>query len=107
MQQRPHLNKCWRKEDMSKLKEFDSVWDALEEDPVKAGSMKIRSALMIAVTQKIKADGMNQTQAANKLGITQPRVSGLMQGKIDMFRLDMLVNFALLLGLHVDMKIAA
>ncbi len=92
---------------MEKSKEFDSVWDALEEDPVKAENMKLRSALMMAVTQKIKAEDLNQTQAARILGITQPRVSGLMQGKIDMFRLDMLVNFALLLGLHVDMKIAA
>ena len=92
---------------MSKSKKFDSVWDALEDDPIKAENMKLRSTLMIAINQKIKAEGLNQSQAAIKLGITQPRVSALTQGKIEQFRLDTLVNFVLRFGLHVDMRIAA
>ena len=92
---------------MNNLNEFESVWDALEDDPIKAENLKLRSELLIAVTEKIKAEGFNQTEAAKKLGITQPRVSALMHGKIEMFRLDSLVNFALTLGLHVNVKIAA
>lgn len=38
--------------------------------------------------------------------MTQPRVSDLMRGKIDLFGLDTLVNMALAAGLHVDMHIA-
>jgi predicted XRE-type DNA-binding protein len=37
--------------------------------------------------------------------VTQPRVSDLMRGKIDLFGLDTLVNMAAA-GLHVEMRIA-
>jgi len=92
---------------MSDLQRFDNVWDALEDDPVKAENMKLRSALMMAITQRIAAQGLNQTETAKQLGITQPRVSALAKGKIEEFRLDSLVNLAHQLGLHVSMEIAA
>jgi predicted XRE-type DNA-binding protein len=38
--------------------------------------------------------------------VTQPRVSDLMRGKIDLFGLDTLVNMAVVAGLHVEMRIA-
>jgi predicted XRE-type DNA-binding protein len=92
---------------MSKSQRFSSVWDALEDDPIKAENMKLRSALMLAITKRIEEDGLTQTQAAEKLDITQPRVSALIQGKIESFRLDTLVNLAHRLGLHVSINIAA
>jgi predicted XRE-type DNA-binding protein len=92
---------------MNKLERFTSVWDALEDDPIKAENMKLRSVLMMAITERIKEEGLNQTEAAKKLDITQPRVSALIQGKIESFRLDTLVNMAHRLGLHVSMNIAA
>lgn len=92
---------------MSKSQRFSSVWDALEDNPIKAENMKLRSVLMLAITKRIEEDGLTQTQAAEKLDITQPRVSALMQGKIESFRLDTLVNLAHRLGLHVSINIAA
>ena len=92
---------------MSELQRFSNVWDALEDDPIKAENMKLRSALMLAITKRIEEDGLTQTQAAEKLDITQPRVSALIQGKIESFRLDTLVNLAHRLGLHVSINIAA
>ncbi len=41
------------------------------------------------------------------LSIIQPRVSALRKGKINEFRLDMLIDFALRLGLHVSIDVAA
>lgn len=92
---------------MSDLQHFDSVWDALESDPVKAENMKLRSALMIAINDHIEKMGLTQAQAAIRLHITQPRVSALTKGKIEDFRLDTLINMAHRLGLHVTMQIAA
>ena len=40
------------------------------------------------------------------LKCTQPRVNALMQGKIDEFRLDMLVDSAHRLGLDVSIEVA-
>ncbi len=92
---------------MSNLQSFDSVWDALEDDPIIAENMKLRSILLIAITKNIESRSINQTETAKLLEITQPRVSALLKGKIEDFRLDTLVNIAHRLGLHIDLKIAA
>ena len=39
------------------------------------------------------------------LGVTQPRVSGLMRGKIELFGIDSLVNMLAAAGLHVEMRV--
>lgn len=87
-------------------KRFASVWDAIEDSPVEAENMKLRSRLMIAVRDHIERQGLSQAQAAKLFGVTQPRISDLVRGKIELFSIDMLVNMASAAGLHIDMKIA-
>lgn len=67
--------------------------------------MKLRSALMIALKEHIARAGLSQSQAAKVFGVTQPRVSDLMRGKINLFGLDALVNMAAAAGLHIDLRI--
>jgi predicted XRE-type DNA-binding protein len=86
---------------------FESVWDALEDDPVRQENFKLRSELMITISETIKERGLKQQDAAELLRITQPRVSALLKGKLDEFRLDTLVDFAHRLGLHVSINVAA
>lgn len=92
---------------MNDSQQFTHVWDALEEDPIRVQNLKLRSSAMIEITQKITALGLPQTEVATLLGITQPRVSALLRGKIDKFRLDSLVDMAHRLGLSVSIRIAA
>ena len=92
---------------MIKSQSFESVWDALEVNPIKAENMKLRSFLMMAIVNYINETGLTQAEVAKRLHITQPRVSALTQGKIGDFRLDTLINLAHSLGLHVTMQIAA
>lgn len=89
---------------MSK-KRYASVWDAIEDTPAEAENMKLRSALMIVLKEYIKGKGWTQAEAAERLGVTQPRVSDLMRGKIDLFGLDTLVNMATSVGLKVQMHV--
>jgi predicted XRE-type DNA-binding protein len=86
-------------------KRYDNVWDAIETNPVKAENLKLRSALMSALIRYIKNEGLTQAQAAKVFGVTQPRVSNLVHGKIDLFALDMLVKMAAAAGLRVTMRI--
>jgi predicted XRE-type DNA-binding protein len=86
--------------------QFASVWDAIEDTPAEAANMKLRSALMMALEQHIQAKGWTQAEAARVLNVTQPRVSDLMRGKIDLFGLDTLVNMLTAAGLRVDMNVA-
>ena len=85
---------------------FDSVWDAIEDTAAEAENMRLRSALMMALRQYIDSEGLTQAQAAKLFGVTQPRVSDLMRGKISLFSIDTLVNIAATAGLHVEIVVA-
>ena len=84
---------------------FTSVWDAIENTREQAANMKLRSELMIALKDHLARAGMSQAQAAQLFGVTQPRVSDLMRGKINLFALDALVNMATAAGLRIEMHV--
>ncbi|MCR6646480.1 MAG: XRE family transcriptional regulator [Terricaulis sp.] len=88
-------------------KRYASVWDAIEENPAEAENMKLRARLMTAVRDYIAREGLSQAQAAKLFGVTQPRISDLVRGKIDLFSIDMLINMLATAGVRVDLKIAA
>jgi len=88
-----------------KRKRFSSVWDAIEDTPEEAENMKLRSVLMTALKNHLTRAEMSQTQAAKLFGVTQPRISDLMRGKINLFGLDALVNMATAAGLHIEMRV--
>ena len=88
-------------------KQFDSIWDAIEDTPAEAAHMRLRSQLMMALRNHIEQSGLNQSQAAKVLGVTQPRVSDLMRGKIDLFAIDTLVAMLTAAGLQVELRVAA
>ena len=84
---------------------FDSVWDALEDTAEVAENMKLRSVLMMALKRHIERNALSQAQAAQIFGVTQPRVSDLMRGKINLFGLDALVNMIAAAGMHIEMRV--
>lgn len=85
---------------------FASVWDALEDTPQVAVSMKARAELMRGLQAWVKRESLTQVAAANLLRVTQPRVSDLMRGRIDLFSTDALIDMAATAGLgpHVTLK---
>ncbi|MCL2160835.1 MAG: helix-turn-helix domain-containing protein [Betaproteobacteria bacterium] len=85
---------------------FASVWDAIEDTPEEAENMKLRSTLMTALKNHLTRTEMSQTQAAKLFGVTQPRISDLMRGKINLFGLDALVNMATAAGLHIEIRVS-
>jgi predicted XRE-type DNA-binding protein len=84
---------------------FQSVWDAISDTPEEAHNLKLRSALMAELKQHIRTNGLSQAEAAQAAGVTQPRISDLMRGKINVFGLDALVNMAARLGLQVELQV--
>jgi predicted XRE-type DNA-binding protein len=85
--------------------QFSSIWDAIEDTPEAAENMKLRSSLMLALKNYLVRADINQAQAAKLFGVTQPRISDLMRGKINLFSLDTLVNMAAAAGLHIEIRI--
>jgi predicted XRE-type DNA-binding protein len=85
---------------------FSNVWDALEDTSAEAANMSMRSALLIAIEQKVRNWNVTQKDAAARLGITQPRLNDLLRGRIANFSLDALVELAGKVGLSVRLDIA-
>lgn len=86
-------------------KRFTKVWDAIEDTPAEVENMKLRSALIMALKEWIISKSLSQSQAAKFFSITQPRISDLLRGKINLFSLDTLVSMATAAGLNVELLI--
>jgi predicted XRE-type DNA-binding protein len=82
-----------------------NVWDALTDNAEEAANLTVRSDLMIAISGAVERWELTQLEAARRLGITQPRLNKLLNGKIDQFSLDMLLNLAVRAGLDVRVEI--
>ena len=90
---------------MSKRQTFANVWDAIEDSPEEATTMTMRSNVMIAITDQVRTWKTTQAQAARRLGITQPRLNDLLNGKINKFSLDALMTLATRAGMRVKIDV--
>lgn len=88
-----------------KKRRFESVWDAIESDPREAANLRARAELMIALKEHLQATKLTQARAAKLLGVTQPRVSDLIRGKIDLFSLETLIDMLARAGAHVKLSV--
>ena len=84
------------------MKTFASVWDAIEDSQSDAASMKARAQLL---QKTINSWELSQKSAANRLGLTQPRLNDLLRGKIDKFSLDALFDLAGRAGLKISLAL--
>lgn len=85
---------------------FDDVFDALADTPAEAANLKARAELMSALRARIGSWQVPQEAAAARLGITRPRLSDLMRGKLGKFSLDALVNLTAAAGLALEIRVA-
>ena len=88
-----------------KIEEYESVWDALEDDPAERERLKMRSALLTALRRKIESWKVTQGEAAKRLEITQPRLNDLLKGRFNKFSLGALFDLATRAGLKVTLSI--
>ncbi len=85
---------------------FENVFDAIAESPEDALNMKLRASLIREIRAKVTDAGWTQIETAGQLGITQPRVSDLLRGKLSKFSLDALVKILARLGSDVKLRVA-
>lgn len=87
-------------------KRFGSVWDAIEDTASEAASMKLRAQLANEIIETVRERKLTQAKAAELIGVTQPRISDLMRGRLDLFSLDSLVDMADRIGLRTRMAVS-
>lgn len=73
-------------------------------DAEEAAHLEVRSALMFALRKVIEDGGLTQAKAAKLLGATQPRISDLVRGRIDLFSIDSLVDMLARAGIKVAVE---
>ena len=79
-----------------------NVFRDLGFGPEEAANLKVRSDLMIRLSKLVDSRGLTQAEAATLFGVTQPRVSDLVRGKIERFSIDTLVAMLGNAGLKVQ-----
>lgn len=84
-----------------KIQKFESVWDAVSPTPEEAENMKVRSQLVMALNEMIEKRGLSTLDASALLGVSQPRISELAKGKIQLFSVDKLINMLAHAGMQI------
>jgi len=82
-----------------------NIFEILTSDPVSLNMWNLKSNLILAIHKTVKDNGWNQTEAAAYLGISQPRVSNMLKGKLDKFSTDSLLEIMFKLGYKLDMAV--
>lgn len=92
---------------MERVESCSSVWDAIADTPGQAANLRARAELMRQIADLVNKQGWTQVEAAQRCGVTQPRINDLLRGRISRFSLDALVNISAALGCRarVDLEI--
>lgn len=69
-------------------KTYASVWDAIADTPEQAANLRMRAELMQQIAELIRTEGWTQVEAAERCGVTQPRINDLLRGRVSRFSLD-------------------
>ena len=83
------------------IKFYESPFHAIAESDVASKSV-LKGDLTIMIRDVIESRGWTQKEASEHLFVSQPRISNIVQGKIDRFTLDMLFSMLDILGFKVE-----
>ncbi|MFN3363032.1 MAG: helix-turn-helix domain-containing protein [Allorhizobium sp.] len=72
--------------------EYDNIFDVIADSSTEAADLQFRADLMLTLRKLLEERKLRQAEIAEALGVSQPRVSELMRGKIDLFSADKLIG---------------
>lgn len=72
--------------------------------PEEAAHLQIRTDLMVQIERILKERNLTQAKAATVLAVSQPRISDLVRGRVDLFSIDTLVDILARLGVSVTLR---
>ena len=83
----------------------ENIFEDLGFEPEEAANLKIRADLILDLQQYIKQQGWTQEEAAKFFNETQPRISNLMNGDINRFSIDKLVQMIIKAGMQIRVEV--
>lgn len=84
-----------------------NVFRDLGFGPEEAQHLLVRSKLMLQIEKVLRARGLTQAAAAKIMGVSQPRVSDLLRGKVGLFSTDTLIDLLARLGVTIRVAFAS
>ena len=87
--------------------ESGNIFKDLGFPPHEAQVMLLRAQLAEGLRVRMEREKLTQTKAAKRLGITQPRISDITRGKVELLSLDYLVLLCARAGIPVGVRLAA
>ncbi|MGQ2969254.1 MAG: helix-turn-helix domain-containing protein [Allorhizobium sp.] len=72
--------------------EYENIFDVITDSPAEAADLQFRADLILTLRRLLEERKLRQAEIAEALGVSQPRVSELMRGKIDLFSADKLIG---------------
>ena len=87
------------------IKGSNNIFEDLGFEPQEATNLKIRADLMLDLRKFIQSNNWTQAEAAMFFGETQPRISNLMNGDIERFGIDKLVQMLSCAGMNVQVLV--
>jgi predicted XRE-type DNA-binding protein len=91
----------------SDIESSGNIFIDLGFQPHEAAVMLLRCELAEALRKWIDREGITQAQAAERLGVAQPRISEISRNKVDKLSLDYLVGLCAKAGVAVKVRTAA
>ena len=70
-----------------------------------AGKLKIKTGLVVEIRKALRALGLTQQEAAKRMGIPQPKVSGMMRGDFTNLSERKLMDCLNRLGYDIEIKV--
>jgi predicted XRE-type DNA-binding protein len=89
------------------VKGSSNIFEDLGFDSQEAANLKIRADLMLDLRKFIRSKNWTQAEAAMFFDETQPRISNLMNGDIDRFAIDKLVQMLSQAGMDVRVLVTS
>jgi predicted XRE-type DNA-binding protein len=82
-----------------------NVFEDLGFEAEEAENLRVRARLMAPLERYVRERDLTQMEAAKELETTQARISELVNGKVQAFSIDALVNMLSRAGLEVDVHV--
>ncbi len=79
-----------------------NLYELFSDDPVEFNLKALKAKLAIALVQLIRQKKWTQAAAAEKLKVTQPRMSNLFRGKLEKFSIDTLLQMLVRVGYKLE-----
>lgn len=79
-----------------------NIFEMLSDDPVEFNLKSLKAMLAIALVTLIRDQGWTQSVAAERLQVTQPRMSNLFRGRLEKFSIDALLGMLIRSGYKVE-----